>query len=78
MPGYYDLVLGLIPVALLGISGLLSATGFTTTMAANVGGLVAVALVGHALFVRAPADSVAPGAGARTDARGPDAPLGDA
>lgn len=54
MTDYYDLVLGLIPLALLGIGGGLYVVGLTLTTALTIGGLVAVGLVGHALFVNGP------------------------
>ncbi|MWG33528.1 hypothetical protein [Halomarina oriensis] len=57
MTGYYDIVLGLIPLALLGISGGLYAAGFAVPTAVSFAGLVAVTLIGHALFVRGPTDS---------------------
>jgi hypothetical protein len=56
MPEYYDYVLGLIPVALVGVSGLLSLGGLGRTPAVSAGGLLAVALVGHALFVNGPTE----------------------
>ena len=61
MTRYYDLVLGLIPLALLGTTGVLHAAGFGLTSAVPVGGLLAVLLVGHALFVNAPVDAPASG-----------------
>lgn len=54
MTGYYDLVLGLIPVTLAGISGGLVAFGFSLTTAIPLASVVAVALIGHAMFVRTP------------------------
>ncbi len=59
MTQYYDLVLGLIPLALLGTTGVLHAAGVGLTSAVPVGGLLAVLLVGHALFVNAPVDAPA-------------------
>ncbi len=56
MPEYYDYVLGLIPLALVGVSGALSLGGLGRTPAVSAGGLLAVGLVGHALFVNAPTD----------------------
>jgi hypothetical protein len=56
MTTYYDLVLGFIPLALLGLGGGLHIAGLTLTTAVSIGGLVAVGLVGHALFVNAPVD----------------------
>lgn len=57
MTGYYDLVLGLIPLALAGITGALTIAGMALTTAVPVASLVAMALVGHAMFVNAPIDS---------------------
>lgn len=56
MTGYYDLILGLIPLALLGITGVLTLAGIDFTTAVPVGATVSVALIGHAMFVRAPVD----------------------
>jgi hypothetical protein len=57
MTGYYDLVLGLIPLALAGISGALVLGGVSLTTAIPLASVVAVGLIGHAMFVRAPVDS---------------------
>lgn len=54
MTGYYDYVLGLIPLSLVLITGSLTLVGFELTTAVPLGSLVAVALVGHAMFVNAP------------------------
>lgn len=54
MTRYYDLVLGLIPLALGGISALLVAAGLALTTAIPIAGLVSIALIGHAMFVRTP------------------------
>ncbi|MFB6082332.1 MAG: hypothetical protein ABEJ67_05875 [Halanaeroarchaeum sp.] len=54
MTEYYDLVLGLIPFALLGVGGGLHVAGVSLTTALTIGGLFAVGLVGHALFVNGP------------------------
>lgn len=58
MVGYYDLVLGAIPVALLGITGVLTLSGLPTTTAVPVGSVVALGLMGHAMFVNGPVDRV--------------------
>lgn len=63
MTGYYDLVLGLIPLALAGISGALVAAGVPLTTAIPIAGVVAVALIGHALFVRGPVETTTPPSG---------------
>jgi hypothetical protein len=56
---YYDLVLGLIPLVMAGVTGALVLTGVTLTTAIPIGGLVALGLIGHAMFVRAPVSSPA-------------------
>lgn len=55
---YYDLVIGTIPVSFLTIFGSLSLIGVGTTIAIPVAASVAIALIGHALFVRSPLDAV--------------------
>jgi hypothetical protein len=65
MPGYYDIVLGLIPLALVGVSGALTAAGVAVTVAIPIAGLVAVGLIGHAVFVRTPGDAPTPAATSR-------------
>lgn len=66
MTGYYDVVLGLIPLALIGITGVLTLAGVEVTTAVPVGATVSVGLIGHAMFVRAPVDPE-PTAAARTE-----------
>ena len=56
MAGYHDLVLGLIPITLLGISAGLVLGGLSLTTAVPTGAGVAVLLIGHAMFVRGPVD----------------------
>ncbi|TYT61843.1 hypothetical protein [Natrialba swarupiae] len=56
MTGYYDIVLGLIPVALLGITASLSLVGLSLTAAVPIGAFVAMGIIGHAMFVNTPAD----------------------
>lgn len=51
---YYDLVLVLIPLTVGGIAGLLVAAGLAVTTAVPVGAVLAIPLLGHAMFVRAP------------------------
>ena len=58
MDRYYDLILGLIPLALLGISAILFLGGIDLTMAVPVGASVSVALIGHAMFVSPPVDNL--------------------
>lgn len=56
MTGYYDAVLGLIPLALIGVTGILVLAGMEVTTAVPLAATVSVALIGHAMFVRAPVD----------------------
>lgn len=56
MAGYYDLVLGLIPLALGGIAAALLALGFSLTIAVPLAAVVSVGLIGHAMFVNGPVD----------------------
>ena len=57
MPGYYDLVLGAIPSTLFGVSGMLHLSGVEFTTAVPLAGLLAVVIMGHAMFIRAPGSS---------------------
>ncbi|MFC3958409.1 hypothetical protein [Halovivax cerinus] len=59
MARYYDLVLALIPVSLLGIAAVLTVAGLPTITAIPGGALVATGLIGHALFINGPQDDVA-------------------
>lgn len=56
MSEYYDVVLGLIPLALLGITGGLTIAGVQLTTAVTLAGVVAISLIAHALFVNGPVD----------------------
>ncbi|WP_435363725.1 hypothetical protein [Haloarchaeobius sp. DYHT-AS-18] len=59
MTGYYDLVLGLIPLALLGGTGALTTlTTLQLEAAVPIAALTAALLIGHAMFVRGPVDSI--------------------
>ncbi|AHG03996.1 hypothetical protein HALDL1_10570 [Halobacterium sp. DL1] len=57
MTGYYDALLVLIPVALVGVSAVLAAIGAANTTAVTLGGVVAAGLVAHGLFVNEPSDT---------------------
>lgn len=70
MAGYYDFVLGLIPLALGGVSGVLTVAGISLPNAVVVASFVAVVLIGHAMFVRTPVDGRPPARARRPD--GPD------
>lgn len=54
MTRYYDLVLGAIPLALIGITAALLALGLTVTVATPIAAVVSIGLIGHAMFVRSP------------------------
>jgi len=54
MTGYYDYVLGLIPLALFGLTGGLVQTSLTLTQAVPIAAAVAAGIIGHAMFVRSP------------------------
>lgn len=54
MVGYYDFILALIPVTLVGITGLLTGVGLGLTSAVPIAAVVSGGLVGHAMFVNAP------------------------
>ncbi|WP_338728619.1 hypothetical protein [Haladaptatus sp. DJG-WS-42] len=60
MTGYYDIILGLIPVSLGGITALLTLAGIELTTAVSIAALVSVALIGHGLFVNGPVDTPTP------------------
>lgn len=60
MTGYYDYVLGLIPVSVAGISAALLYAGLAFAVAVPISLLVAIGLIGHAMFVNGPADEVTP------------------
>ena len=54
MTGYYDYVLGLIPLTLLGLTAILVVGGLELTTAVPLGAGVSGLVVGHALFVNGP------------------------
>jgi len=51
---YYDFVLVAIPVTMIGLTGALAVAGLPFEVALAVASALAAAVVGHALFVRAP------------------------
>jgi len=57
MTTYYDYVLAFIPLSLLGVGGLLLAAGMPLEVALATGGLLPIAVMGHALFVNAPTET---------------------
>lgn len=60
MARYYDLVLGLIPAALFGITAVLTVGGVDLTTAVTAGASVSGILIGHAIFVNGPVDDDVP------------------
>ncbi len=59
MVQYYDYVLGVIPLVLIGLTGGLSLAGLELTAALPAGAGVAAVIIGHALFVNMPAQPTA-------------------
>jgi hypothetical protein len=60
MTGYYDCVLGLIPVALIGVTASLTLVGLSVTSALPFGAVAAGTVMAHAMFVRNPVAGEAP------------------
>ncbi|MGM0371007.1 MAG: hypothetical protein ACQEQJ_00700 [Halobacteriota archaeon] len=77
MTTYYDFVLGLIPLVLLGFGGGLRLAGLRFEIAVAVGGLLAMGLIGHALFVNAPVDSTTQPSSTESVSTGTSAPMAD-
>jgi hypothetical protein len=67
MMDYYDAVLCLIPLSLAGVAALLAGAGLKLPVAVSTGGVVALCLVGHAMFVRGPTVSRESDAGTRPE-----------
>ena len=59
MTSYYDLILGLIPLAFVGVTGLLVLRGIGLTTAVPLGALVSLGLVIHGMFINGPVDTPA-------------------
>ena len=79
MAGYYDIVLGLIPLSLVGLTALFLTTGLSLSVAVPLASTAAIGLMCHAMFVNAPAvgtggtdDPVADPAAADSATSGPD------
>jgi len=68
MTGYYDVVLGLIPLSLAGLTASLLAAGVSLSVSVPLASVATLGLMGHAMFVNAP---VSPTAG-DGDRRGSD------
>ena len=54
MAGYYDVVLGLIPLSLAGLTALFLTTGLSLSVAIPLASTAAIGLMCHAMFVNAP------------------------
>ncbi|MEF8840783.1 MAG: hypothetical protein V5A62_04050 [Haloarculaceae archaeon] len=72
MMGYYDIVLGLIPLGLGTIAAAMMLLGYQLTVAVPVASVFAIGLICHAMFVRTPTD-----AGPETENAGGHAPTAD-
>lgn len=60
MPTYYDYVLGLIPLLLVGLGGTLAAAGLALEVALAISSPLAVGLMAHAMFVKTPVSRAEP------------------
>jgi hypothetical protein len=73
MAGYYDVVLGLIPLSLAGLTALFLTTGFSLSVAIPLASTAALGLMGHAMFVNAPGlGTTTEGSAADSATSGPD------
>ncbi|WP_331234397.1 hypothetical protein [Natronorarus salvus] len=71
MTQYHDLVLLFIPLTLLGVSGPLALAGVSLSIAVPIGAGLAIAIMTHALFVRARRDHPTPSSTRETPASPP-------
>ena len=60
MVEYYDVVLGLIPATLLGLTAILVGGGLPLWLSVPLSSTVAVCLIGHAMFVNGPEPAAVP------------------
>jgi hypothetical protein len=61
MTGYYDIILGLIPLAMGGVTVGLLLAGIGLTTALPIASIAAFGLIGHAMFVNRPVDGMPAG-----------------
>ncbi|MFO7926592.1 MAG: hypothetical protein ACQET5_12225 [Halobacteriota archaeon] len=54
MTDYYDIVLGLIPVSLAGLTALLVSAGMSLSVSIPLASTVTLGLIGHAMFINGP------------------------
>lgn len=57
MTEYYDIILGLIPVSLAGLTGLFVTAGMSVLLSLALASVATLGLMGHAMFVNAPGRS---------------------
>lgn len=57
MTGYYDIVLGLIPLSLAGLTALFFVGGMSLSASVPLASVVSLGLMGHAMFVNGPVAS---------------------
>lgn len=60
MTGYYDIVLGVIPLSLAGLTALLLTAGMSISVAVPLASVVAIGVMGHAMFINAPVGTPSP------------------
>jgi membrane-bound ClpP family serine protease len=60
MPNYYDLVLGLIPLSLAGLTALFLLGGLSMSLSVPLASIAAIGVIGHAMFVNGPATAGPP------------------
>lgn len=71
MTGYYNLTLGLILLAFVGVTGASVLGGIGLTTAVPLGALVSLGLVIHGMFINGPADTPAPPTSSGVNTDGP-------
>ena len=57
MAEYYDIILGLIPVSLAGLTALFVAADMSVLLSISLASVATLGLMGHAMFVNAPGRS---------------------
>ena len=54
MTDYYDLILVAVPVIMIAVTVVVAIVGYSASVGASLGALLAAGVIGHAMFVRAP------------------------
>lgn len=70
MTSYYDIVLALIPLTLVGTTVVLFGAGLSVTTAVPIGAALSVLLIGHAMFMRAPVSAPSSAGASEVSAQG--------